>query len=156
MIPWPTDVNISRSEADLLGSTSNSSLISFAIGPVITMATVLFAVHASTKKARSAIPNSAPLLPLILLLIRFRMNWIPPCSFTSDTIHATMIEITVMSYIDVTPFPTTWNISESAICPMLTPTIREITIPLIKTTNTLIPISAPRRTTIYGRTSQRL
>ena len=95
-------------------------------------------------------------MSLIFLLIRFRMNWIPPCSFTSDTIHATIIEITVMSYIDVTPFPTTWNISESAICPMLTPTIREITIPLIKTTNTLIPISAPRRTTIYGRTSQRL
>ena len=135
---------------------SYSSLISFAMGPAITMAMVLFAVQRSTNNASTAIPNSPPLFPLILLLIRFKMNRIPPYSLTSDTIQATMIEITVISYIPVTPSPTTLKISDNPMLPVATPTIRDNAIPLIRTTNTLIPASAPTNTTRYGSTFQML
>ena len=43
---------------------SNSSLISLAIGPAITIATVLFAVHISTSRDKPAIPISPPFCPL--------------------------------------------------------------------------------------------
>ena len=79
--------------------------------------------------------------------------------------QATTIEITVISYIPITPPmalspivppPTAMKISPSAILPVATPTIRERTVPLISTTNTLIPISAPINTTIYGSICQTL
>ena len=129
------------------------------------MATVLFAVQASTSNANPAIPSSPPLLPLICPFIRFRINCIPPYSFTRDTMQATTIEITVISYIPITPTmalspivppPTAMKISHSAILPVATTTIRVRTVPLISTTNTLIPISAPINTTIYGSICQTL
>ena len=126
---------------------SNSSQISFAIGPAMTIATVLFAVHASTKRDSPAIPSSPPLLPLILDLIKFKINWIPPYSFTSETIHATTIDITVISYIPVTPSPITLNISDAA---------SERIVPLISMINTLIPINAPTKTKTYGTTCHKL
>ena len=147
-MPCPTDVNISRREADRFGSTPYSSLISLAIGPAITIATVLFAVHISTSSESRAIPACAPLCPRIRLLIWFRINVIPPFFLTSHTIHATMIEMTVISYMDTTPSPTTLNISDRRIFPDATPTMSERTVPLMSTMNTLIPISAPTRTTI--------
>ena len=135
---------------------SNSSQISFAIGPAMTIATVLFAVHASTKRDSPAIPSSPPLLPLILDLIKFKINWIPPYSFTSETIHATTIDITVISYIPVTPSPITLNISDAASVPVATPTISERIVPLISMINTLIPINAPTKTKTYGTTCHKL
>lgn len=60
MMPWKIEEKISRSEAERFGETSNSSAISFAIGPAITIATVLFAVETSTSPAIAAMPSSAP------------------------------------------------------------------------------------------------
>ena len=71
----------------------------------------------------------------------------PPLFLTRDTMQATIIEMTVISYIDTTPSPTTLNISERAMLPVAIPTISDSTIPLISTINTLIPMSAPTRTT---------
>ena len=65
---------------------------------------------------------------------------------------ATMMEITVMSYILVTPSPIFWNISPRAKAPVPTPTMAASTVPTISTTKTLIPIKAPIRTTRYGTT----
>ena len=126
-------------DADRLGVTSNSSLISFAMGPAMTIATVLFAVQRSTRSARPAIPTSAPRFPRILLRIRPKMNWIPPYSRTKDTIPATTMEITVISYIPVTPSPTAENISPTARLPVATPITRDVTVPVTSTINTLIP-----------------
>ena len=67
-----------------------------------------------------------------------------------------MIEITVISYIPITPSPTTVNISPNAIIPVATPTIKEITVPPISTTNTFTPTSAPTKTRIYGIICQKL
>ena len=68
------EAKISRREALLFGEMWNSSLISLAIGPAITIATVLFAVQQSTRNTRMEIPNSPPLAPLILLLITLKIN----------------------------------------------------------------------------------
>ena len=110
-------MNISSIEALLLGSTPNSSLISFAIGPAITIATVLFAVQISTDEARTAIPNSAPLVLFTFDFITFSMACIPPFSFTSSTVPPIIIESTVISNIPETPSPTTVNISLNANVP---------------------------------------
>ena len=56
--------------ATLLGSNPTSSDISLAIGPTVTIATVLFAVQISTKLTKAAIPNSAPFFDLIRDLIK--------------------------------------------------------------------------------------
>jgi len=122
------------------------------MGPDITIATVLFAVQQSTSNARMEIPNSPPLGPLIRFLITFKINSIPPYSFTKATIAATIMEITVMSYILVIPSPIFWNTSPMAKAPVPTPTIADKIVPAIKTTNTLIPTNAPINTTRYGTT----
>ena len=59
---------------------------------------------------------------------------------------ATVIEITVMSYIEVTPFPMLVKISPTAMVPVATPAITEVTVPTIRTTKTFIPAIAPIRT----------
>ena len=66
IIPCPKEANISRRDAARVGDTSNSSLSSFAIGPAITIATVLLAVHKSNNNTKIDIPNSAPRFPRIL------------------------------------------------------------------------------------------
>ena len=97
-------------------------------------------------------PNSPPRSPLIFFLITFRIYSIPPCSFTRATMAATIMEITVISYIPVIPSPIFWNISLTANAPVPTPTMRDSTVPVIRTMNTLMPMSAPIRTTRYGIT----
>ena len=116
------------------------------------MATVLLAVAMSIKTARNAIPSSAPLFPRIRLWITFRIQVIPPFFRTSDTIQATRIEITVISYMEVTPFPMTLKISSGARTPVATPTIADSTVPPISTRKTLSPARAPTKTTRYGST----
>ena len=76
------------------------------MGPDITIATVLFAVQQSTSNARMEIPNSPPLGPLIRFLITFKINSIPPYSFTKATIAATktfgpaLLEDVIRTYIE--------------------------------------------------------
>ena len=70
-------------EADLLGSTWYSLLISLAIGPEMIIATVLLAVAESTKDTRAAIPISAEDLPLIMPLTLSSSHWTPPSLSTN-------------------------------------------------------------------------
>ena len=69
MIPCHVAAKISNVEATRFGSMLYSSAISFAIGPAITIATVLFAVAQSTNDARQAIPSSPPRFVLICFLM---------------------------------------------------------------------------------------
>ena len=66
--------------------------------------------------------------------------------------QATIIVITVMSYMPVTPVPMAVNIWDGSMAPVTTPTMRESTVPVISTTNTFTPRSAPISTTRYGMT----
>ena len=61
--------------------------------------------------------------------------------------QATMMEITVMSYMEVTPVPITAKICVQAKAPEATPTIRLRMVPMMRMTNTFTPASAPARTT---------
>ena len=94
------ELNISRREALRRGVTPKSVLMSLAMGPAITIATVLLAVHTSTSRARAAIPSSPPFSSLMRLLIKFKTKSIPPCSLTKVMMQATITEITVISYIE--------------------------------------------------------
>ena len=62
------------------------------------------------------------------------------------------MDITVMSYMEVTPAPMLVKISLTAIAPVATPAITEVTVPTISTTKTFIPTRAPTSTRIYGTT----
>ena len=139
---------MSRSDAVLRGSISYSELISFAIGPASTMAIVLLAVARSTPATSAAMLTCAPFLVFVFLCIKCRIASIPPNSLTRAAIAATVMEITVISYMEVTPPPMLVKISPTAIAPVATPAITEVTVPTIRTMKTLIPASAPTSTRI--------
>ena len=71
IIPCQQDENISSILAVFLLSISYLSAISLANGPAATIAIVLFAVHKSITLTNAAIPNSAPFLLFILLVIKY-------------------------------------------------------------------------------------
>ena len=56
-MPWNTQEKVSSREADRLASMPYSSLTSLAMGPAITMATVLLAVAMSIKPTSRPMPN---------------------------------------------------------------------------------------------------
>ena len=74
-------------------------------------------------------------------------HWIPPCSFTRAPIQATMMEMTVISYMAVTPSPMTANTWVQAKAPEATPTTRLRAAPSMRMTNTFTPMRAPTSTT---------
>ena len=61
--------------------------------------------------------------------------------------QATMMEMTVMSYMAVTPVPMTENTWVQAKAPVATPTMRLSTVPIIRMRNTFTPTTAPTSTT---------
>ena len=63
---------MSKREAVRLGSIPNSSLMSLAKPPVMTIAIVLFAVAKSTPATKAAMPAWAPRLDLRRLLMKLR------------------------------------------------------------------------------------
>ena len=69
-IPWKTQANKSSKDAVRFGSTSYSSLNSFATLPVTRMDTVLLAVAISATETMAAIPASA----VCLFLMTFRTS----------------------------------------------------------------------------------
>ena len=60
--------------------------------------------------------------------------------------QATMIEITVMSYIDIMPLPTWVNILVAVNMPVPRPTSILSTVPIIRITKTFTPLTAPINT----------
>ena len=105
-----TEAKMSSREALRRGSIWYCSLISLAMEPDMTMATVLLAVATSTAATSPAMPIWAPFLDLTRRWINSMSHWMPPYSFTSAPMQETMIEMTVMSYIAVTPSPMTAKI----------------------------------------------
>ena len=73
----------------------------------------------------------------------------PPYSLTRDTIQATIMEITVISYIPVTPVSHCGkHVWQGSRLPVATPHDQgQYGAAQISTTNTLMPISAPTSTT---------
>ena len=134
--------------ATLLGSNPTSSDISLAIGPTVTIATVLFAVQISTKLTKAAIPNSAPILLLKPLNPLFIIKSIPPLYFIISIVPAIKIDIIISSLIPPIPSaiaPKNPNISK---LPVANPIIPAITVPPNKTTITFNPTKAPTITAI--------
>ena len=138
---------MSKMDATLFGSTSKLSPISLAIGPDNTIATVLFAVHKSTKNANIAIPNSAPLLPFVAVFMPLTINSIPPFYFTNATIHATIIDIMEISNSQLIPFQIALIPLKNVKLFVAIPTIIDNPMPENKTAKTLNPINAPIKTT---------
>ena len=66
-MPWNTQEKVSSREADRLGLMPYSVAISLAIGPAITMATVLLAVEMSMRPTRMPMPSCPPRLPRNIL-----------------------------------------------------------------------------------------
>ena len=76
----------------------------------------------------------------------------PPLYLTRALMQATKMEITVISYIPVAPFPIEVKIWETFIAPVARPAITEKAIPPIRTMKTLSPMSAVTSTRMYGIT----
>lgn len=142
------DALISSSEALSFGEILYSLLISFAIGAVIIIAIVLLAVAMSTPAVSALIPSLAPLFVLIWRCTVFNIQSTPPLNLTREPIQLTIIEIIVISYIEVIPFPIQVNISIPDMFPVVIPAIRERIVPIISTVNTFIPHNAPANTKI--------
>ena len=141
---------VSSREAVFLGVIPYSCAISLAIGFAITMATVLFAVAISMVPTRSPIPSCPPFLPRKILWIQPRSASKPPYSRISAHIAATRIATIQVSNIPDTPEPIFVRRSTGVICPPASMMIAPETIPVRRTTNTLMPMIPPTSTRTYG------
>ena len=79
-------------------------------------------------------------------MMKFSTKSIPPYSLIRVMMQATMIEITVMSYIDIMPLPTWVNILVAVNMPVPRPTSILSTVPIIRITKTFTPLTAPINT----------
>ena len=129
--------------------------ISFAIGLAITIATVLFAVAMSMVPTRSPIPSWPPFCPRKILRIQFNKASNPPYSRINAHIAATRIATIQVSNIPLTPEPTFVRSSTGVICPPKSIMNAPETIPVRRTTKTLIPTMPPISTSTYGSTCSR-
>ena len=73
-------------------------------------------------------------------------------AYAGALMQATSMEMTVMSYIPVTPSPMEEKMAEGVRLPVQSPTSTDRTVPVIRTTNTLTPARAATRTSMYGIT----
>ena len=122
------------------------SAISFAMGFAITIATVLFAVAISITPTKSPIPSFPPFEPLKIFLIRSSKAAKPPYSSINAQIAETRIATMAVSNIPETPLPMLASISVAAVAPVASIITAPQTIPIISTTNTLIPAIPPAST----------
>ena len=77
-MPWKMQEKVSSREAERLGLIPYSSATSLAMGPAITIATVLLAVAMSISPTSSPIPSWPPRLPRNTRRIKARMLSKPP------------------------------------------------------------------------------
>ena len=141
---------MSRIDAAFLEEIPYSSDISFAIGFAITIATVLFAVATSMAPTKSPIPKVPPFLPLNIFLIKLSNAANPPYSAINAQIAETKIATIVVSNIPAAPEPILVSNAVASVAPVISIMKEPVTIPIKRTTNTLIPMIPPIRTKTYG------
>ena len=113
---------------------------------------VLLAVHKSTTLTRAAIPNSAPFLVLILLLILLSKKSIPPLCLIRASVPPITIESIAKSSIPIIPSPAACIKPKKSKEPFIIPIIPAKSAPPPNNANTLTPANAPISTAKYGST----
>ena len=146
MTPWKIQEKVSSNEAVFFGVTRYSWAISFAIGFAITIATVLLAVAMSIAPTRSPIPSCPPRFPLNIRWIQPSNASNPPYSRISAHMAATRIATIQVSNMPETPEPIFASRSVGVVCPPSSMISAPEAIPVRSTTNTLIPMIPPIRT----------
>ena len=116
------------------------------MGLAITIATVLFAVAISIAPTKSPIPSIPPRLPLNIFLINCNNAAKPPYSLIRAQIAETKIATIVVSNIPDTPPPIFARSIVASVAPVASIITEPLTIPINKTTNTLIPMIPPINT----------
>ena len=129
-----------------------SSLISFAMGFAITMATVLFAVAMSIAPTSRPMPICPPRLPRNAFLIQPSSASKPPYSRMSAQMAETRMATIDVSNMPAAPLPMFSSSALTAstpVCPVapVASTITDPdTMPMSSTTNTLMPMMPPTST----------
>ena len=126
-----------------MGAIPYSSLISLAIGPAMTMATVLFAVEMSIAPTSSPTPRRPPTLPWNTRRMKASRAAKPPCSRIRAHMAETRIVTMMVSNIPSAPSFMLPSSSMKVTVPVGSTMATPDTIPISSTRNTLSPEIPP-------------